>query len=148
MKSKLKFILPLVVILALGAYKFALAKPAPAAKPKIDGQVYVLPKDFLLNLAAGRFAKLNVGLVLSPHQVIGATSGDGSAPAALPEGFGPLAQEAVVRDIITDALTGAPAASLVSEEGRRRLKARLLADIRKRTDVEAEDVLFTDVAVQ
>jgi hypothetical protein len=146
-KSKLKFILPLVVILALGVYKFALAKPAPAPKPKINGQVYVLPKDFLINLAAGHFAKLNVGLVLSPHQQIG-SGGHGSAPAPLPDGFGPLAQEAVVRDIITDALTGAPASSLVSEDGRRRLKGQLLAAIRKRTDVEAEDVLFTDVAVQ
>ena len=146
MKSKLKFILPLVVLVALGAYKFALAKPAPAPKPKIDGQVYVLPKDFLINLAGGRFAKLNVGLVLAPTQELGGA--EGNAAGSPPDGFGPLAQEAVVRDIVTDALTGAPASALVSGGGRKRLKEQLLADIRKHTDVEAEDVLFTDVAVQ
>jgi flagellar basal body-associated protein FliL len=36
----------------------------------------------------------------------------------------------------------------VTGDGRKRLKEQLLADIRKHTDVEAEDVLFTDVAVQ
>jgi flagellar FliL protein len=145
-KSKLKFILPLVAVIGLGVYKFALAKPAPAPKPKIHGQVYVLPKDFLINLAGGRFAKLDVGLVLAPTQKLGDAAGH--AAVKPPEGFGPLEQEAVVRDIVTDTLTGAPASSLVGEAGRRRLKQQLLADIRKHTDVEAEDVLFTDVAVQ
>ena len=65
MKSKLKFIVPILLIVLGGVYKFVLAKPgAPAPKPKVDGQVYVLPKEFLINLDDGRFAKLSVGLVL------------------------------------------------------------------------------------
>jgi hypothetical protein len=35
MKSKLKFIVPILLLVAGGAYKFVLAKPgAPAPKPK------------------------------------------------------------------------------------------------------------------
>ena len=33
-----------------GAYKFVLAKPAAEAKPKVEGTVYVLGKEFLVNL--------------------------------------------------------------------------------------------------
>lgn len=52
MKGKLKFVLPLVALVMLaGAYKTVLAKPAPEPEPKVDGQVYVLPKEFLVNLA-------------------------------------------------------------------------------------------------
>ena len=64
MKGKLKFIVPLVLLLVVGGvYKFVLAKPAPTPKPKVEGEVYVLPKDFLVNLTDGKFAKLGVGLV-------------------------------------------------------------------------------------
>ena len=50
MKSKLKFIVPILLVVVGGVYKFVLAKPgAPAPKPKVDGQVYVLPKEFLIN---------------------------------------------------------------------------------------------------
>jgi hypothetical protein len=66
MKSKLKIILPVLLIALGGAYKFVLAKPAATAKPKIDGQVYVMPKDFLINLADGRFAKVDVGFIFKP----------------------------------------------------------------------------------
>ncbi|MEA2129025.1 MAG: hypothetical protein QOJ85_1916, partial [Solirubrobacteraceae bacterium] len=59
MASKMKIIIPVVLLLVLGGvYKFVLAKPAAVAKPKIAGTVYVLPKEFLVNLASGRFAKL------------------------------------------------------------------------------------------
>src|SRR5919198_817040 len=63
MKSKLKIIVPVLLIALGGVYKFVLAKPAATAKPKVDGEVYVMPKDFLINLADGRFAKLDVGFV-------------------------------------------------------------------------------------
>jgi hypothetical protein len=46
MKGKLKFVLPLVALIVLGgAYKTVLAKPAPKAKHKVEGQVYVLPRS-------------------------------------------------------------------------------------------------------
>jgi flagellar basal body-associated protein FliL len=40
------------------------------------------------------------------------------------------------------------AEKLVKAEGREKLKAKLLKKIKKTTDVHAEEVLFTDVAVQ
>lgn len=147
MKSKLKFIVPVLLLVLGGVYKFVLAKPAAAApKPKVDGQVYVLPKEFLINLSGGRFAKLSVGLVLDHTQSVVAEGGHEATKP--PEGFGTLPQEAVIRDIVTDRLTDDSAESLVSGEGREKLKKQLLRSIKRKTDVKVEDVLFTDVAVQ
>lgn len=149
MASKLKIVIPVVLLLALGGvYKFVIAKPAAVAKPKIAGTVYVLPKEFLINLAEGRFAKLGVGIVLDEHDTSLTPSGGHGAPVTPPEGFGPLPQEAVIRDIITDTLTDRDARDLVERHGRERLKKRIIAVVSKRTDVHLEDVLFTDVAVQ
>lgn len=147
MQGKLKFILPLVVLLVLGgAYKTVLAKPKEKApEPKVHGQVYVMPKEFLLNLADERYAKLTVALVLPHEEPIADESGHGAAP---PEGWGTLPQEAVIRDIVTNTLTGVKAEKLVSPEGREKLKEKLLKKIHKYSDVHAEEILLTDVAVQ
>ena len=147
MKGKLKFIIPIVLLLVLGGvYKFVLAKPATAApKPKVEGQVYVLPKEFLINLSGGRFAKLSLGLVLDESQAIASEDKEAAKP---PEGFGTLPQEAVIRDLVTDRLTDDNADSLVTEQGREKLKSQLLRSIKKKTDVKVKEVLFTDVAVQ
>jgi flagellar basal body-associated protein FliL len=149
MASKLKIVIPVVLLLVLGGvYKFVLSKPAAAAKPKIAGTVYVLPKEFLVNLSEGRFAKLGVGLVLDPEEEsIALAAKDKEAPKP-PEGFGPLPQEAVIRDIVTDTLTDRGSQDLIDREGRERLKKKVISAITKRTDVHVEDVLFTDVAVQ
>ena len=144
MKGKLKIILPLAVLIVLGGlYKVVLAKPA-TEHSKVHGEVYVLPKEFLLNLQGNHFVKLNVGLVLAAGEVPADASG-GSPP---PDGFGPLPQEAVVRDVITDTITDTSSNQLVSRRGRNALKARILKGLRRRTDVKVNDVLFTDVAVQ
>jgi flagellar FliL protein len=146
MKSKLKFIVPILLLVLGGVYKFVLAKPgAPAPKPKVDGQVYVLPKEFLINLSGGRFAKLSVGLVLDATQATASASKEAVKP---PDGFGTLPQEAVIRDLVTDRLTDDNADSLVTESGREKLKSQLLVSIKKKTDVKVKEVLFTDVAVQ
>jgi flagellar basal body-associated protein FliL len=147
--SKLKIVIPVVLLLVLGGvYKFVIAKPAAEAKPKIEGTVYVLPKEFLINLAEGRFAKLAVGIVLDiEDESIALAAKDKEAPKP-PEGFGPLPQEAVIRDIITDTLTDRDASSLTEREGREKLKKKIIKVIRKRTDVHVDDLLFTDVAVQ
>jgi flagellar basal body-associated protein FliL len=142
-KGKLKIVLPLALLVVLGGlYKVVLAKPTDAHH-KVDGQVYVLPKEFLLNLADEHFVKLNVGLVLAEGQV--PAKAEGAPP---PEGFGILEQEAVVRDVITDTLTDASSKQLVSREGRHKLKEKVLKRLRSETDVKVNDVLFTDVAVQ
>jgi flagellar FliL protein len=138
MKGKLKFIVPLVLLLVVGGvYKFVLAKPAAAAKPKVAGEVYVLPKDFLINLTNGKFAKLGVGLVFD-EGFAAAPAGAAEGGAAPPTGYGVLSQEAVVRDIVT----------LTSRKGREEIKAEILKRLKSQTDVKVHEVLLTDVAVQ
>jgi flagellar FliL protein len=149
MRSKLKIIIPVVLLLAAGgAYKFVIAKPVAGPPAKIHGTVYVLPKEFLVNLSGGRFAKLGVGLVLSEKDTSIAAAASNKEAVAPPEGFGPLPQEAAVRDIVTDTLTDRADNDLIDRAGRGRLKKRILRAIKAKTDVRAEDVLFTDVAVQ
>jgi|SRR4051812_29403887 hypothetical protein len=147
--AKLKIILPLLLVLG-GAYKFVLAKPAPVqAKPKIAGEVYVLPKDFLINLEGGHFAKLGVALVFHHgFAPAGAAAGGHGAAPTPPDGYGVLTQEPVVRSIVTDVLTGQDGEELQAAHGREDLQKKILKRIRKTTDVEAEEVLFTDISVQ
>ena len=150
MKSKLKIILPLaLLILGGGMYKLVLAKEPVKPEPKVHGDVYVLGKDFLVNLEGGSFAKLGVAIVVDHGAAVPAEAGGhGAAPPKPPEGYGPLPQEALVRDIVTDTLTDGTSDSLVEREGREDLKKTILRQIKKRTDVHAEDVLFTDISVQ
>jgi flagellar basal body-associated protein FliL len=143
-KGKLKFVIPLAVLLVLGgAYKVVLAKPSDA-KAKVEGAVYVLPKEFLLNLSDNHFAKLSVALVLPEDQV----PVEGAEGATPPEGYGALEQEAAVRAVVTDAVTDSSTADLTNRKRRTKLRRRLLKEIKAHTDVSPNDVLFTDVAVQ
>lgn len=144
-KNVLILVLAALVVGAGAAYTFA--KPKHEVRHKIDGTVYVLPKEFLVNLRDGRYAKLNVALVLDHSQATAAGGGHGGG-AAPPEGFGTLEQEAVIRDIVTDVVTDANGDELVQSDGRREIKEAILARIRRTTDVRTEDVLLTDVAVQ
>jgi flagellar FliL protein len=146
-----KKLIPVIVALVAlgGVYKFVLAKPKEAAaKPKVDGTVYILGKEFLVNLADGRFAKLTVALVLAHDDTSTIAAGGHEATAKPPEGFGAMTQEAVVRDVITDDLTDSKDQDLISRDGRVRVKEEILKDLKRHTDVKVEDVLFTDVTVQ
>jgi flagellar basal body-associated protein FliL len=147
----IKKIVPMIVVLLAvlgGVYKFVIAKPAAAEpKAKVEGTVYMLQKEFLVNLADGRFAKLQVGLVLA-HDDTSAVPAGGHAAATPPEGFGAMGQEGVVRDVITDTLTDSKDSQLIDRRGRKLLKAAILKDIKKHTDVKVEDILFTDVTIQ
>lgn len=148
MKSKLKFIIPLAVLILLGGvYKFALAKEPVKPKTKIEGVVYVLPKEFVVNLEDGRFAKFNVALVLDHKQKTAPAAGHG-APVEPPEGFGTLEQEGIVRDIIVDEVTGVNSDELVKRKKRSKLKKKLVKNIKSHSDVKVEEVLLTDIAVQ
>jgi flagellar basal body-associated protein FliL len=147
---KKKLIIAVVPLLVLGlAYKFVLAKPKAEAKPpKIEGTVYVMGKEFLVNLADGRFAKLSVALVLNPKDHSTAAAGGHGAAPTPPEGYGAMAQEGVVRGIITDVVTDARDRDLISRKGREELQKEILEKIHKQTDVHADEVVFTDVVVQ
>jgi flagellar FliL protein len=144
-----KLLIPIVALLVLGAaYKFVLAKPKAAeAKPKVDGSVYVLQKEFLLNLKDSRFAKLTVALVLA-HDDTSTIASGGHEAGTPPEGYGAMSQEAVVRAIITDDLTDAKDIDLIDPKARAAIQAEILKDIKKHTDVKVEEVLFPDVTVQ
>jgi flagellar basal body-associated protein FliL len=147
--KNIKIIIPVLLLVLGGVYKFVLAKPAPVHHAKIAGEVYILQKDFLINLKGGRFAKLNAALVLKEGYVAaGAAGGHGAAPATPPTGYGVMPQEAVIRSIVTDVLTDSSAERLQREKSRVKIQKTILKQILKTTDVEAEDVLFTDVAIQ
>jgi flagellar FliL protein len=146
--NKKLIIIPVVALVVLGvAYKTVLAKPAEKApEPKVHGTVYVLGKEFLVNLDSGRFAKVTVALVLG-HDDTSTAAAHGEA-ATPPEGYGAMSQEAVVRAIVTDDLTDAKAGDIIDREGRQHLQERILKDIHAKTDIKAEAVLFPDVTVQ
>ena len=132
-----------VLVVAGLAYKMVLA-PKSESKVKVEGTVYVMPKEFLLNLASGRYAKVTVALVLAPGQ----STGGGAEAAAPPEGFGTLEQEALVRQIVTDNLTGVPAAELTSRKARHHLQTEIRKEVDKTTDVKTRGIVFTDLVVQ
>ena len=144
---KKKLIIGLVVVLAIGGYvaKSMLLKPKVVI-PKVNGTVYVLPHQFTLNMADGRYATLTAALLLAPGQSDGAT-----AEAAAPSSeaiVGTLPEEAVIRDIITNTITAQPGSALTSAGGREHLKREILHEIKTGTDDKISGVLFTDVAVQ
>jgi flagellar protein FliL len=143
MKKKLKIVIPVVLVLFGGVYKEVLAKPPKGPKPKIAGTVYVMPKEFLLNMADGRYAKLDVSLVLDKAEALPADAG-----ASSNENYGALPQEPAVRDVITNIVTDQPSKDLIDRGGREELKKEILKGIRQNTDVKVDEVLFTDVAVQ
>lgn len=150
MSRKLVLIVVAVLVLAGGGAYLAADQLRAEDEPdhKIDGQPYVLPKDFLVNLDDGRYAKVTVGLLLRPEAFESAGGEARGREARPPEGYGPLPQEAVVRSIVTDTLTGRNGRQLATADGRERLKRILLARIRRASDVPALDVYFTDVVIQ
>ena len=149
MKKKLKIVIPLALLIVGGTYKFVLAEPPPTPKAKVHGDVYVLGKDFLINLDGGRFAKLGVALVVEPGTAAPvAAGGHGAAAPKPPEGYGPLPQEGIARAVVTEVLTGADAADLTRASRRAKLKRRVRSLLEKTSDIHVVDVLFTDVSVQ
>ncbi len=148
MNKKIIIIVVAALVLAGGAYKTVLAKPAEKPpEPKVHGTVYVLPKEFLVNLADGRYAKVSVALVVEAAEAAGGHGGGHGAPTP-PDGYGSEPQEAIVRDLITDVLTNAADHDLIQGEGREKIKKKILKSIKEHTDVHVEEVLFPDVTVQ
>jgi flagellar basal body-associated protein FliL len=145
-KKKKILILALVLVLGGGYVAKGMLMPPKKVKDKINGSIYILPGQFLVNLTDSRYGKVTVALVLAPGQSTGAAAaGSGTAP---PDGFGTLPEEAAVRDIITNILTDQSSHTLISPPGREKLKHKILTGIQTGTDVKVSDVLFTDVAVQ
>jgi flagellar basal body-associated protein FliL len=148
-KKRLIIVVSIVLVTLGGGYKFGFAKQAEEKPSKIHGEVYVLGKDFLVNLADGHYAKLGVAIVVDHGAAVPAGGGGhGAAAPKPPEGYGPLPQEAAVRDIVTDTLTDVEDGELTERVGREDLKERILKRVKQGTDVPIHEVLFTDVSVQ
>jgi flagellar FliL protein len=143
--SKKKLLIPLVLLLVLGV-GYSMSKPKKTVTQKIPGTIYVMPQPFLLDLSEGHYAKISVALELAPGQSDGA-SASGSASGS-GEGAGTLPEEAVVREIVTNTVTGQSGGTLVSSQGRNSIKHRILASIQHQTDVKVEAVLFPELTVQ
>jgi flagellar FliL protein len=144
MKKKIMIILP---VLLLGGGYVAKAKlmPPKVVKPKLAGEIYILPKQFMCNLQDGHYATLTVALELAPGQSDGATAEAGSTTGAT---VGTLPEEAVIRAIITNLITNDTSSQLVGDSGRTSLETQILSKIKSTTDVKVNQVFFTDVAVQ
>jgi flagellar FliL protein len=139
---KVMLALALPIVLFAG---YTMTKPKPVVKEKIKGTIYVLPKDFLLNLSDGRYAKLTVGLELAPGQSDGASA---TAASSSESTVGTLPEEPLVREIVTNVVTDTSGETLISSSGRRAIQKQILLAIQKQTDVKLESVLFPDLTVQ
>jgi hypothetical protein len=137
MKKKLLVAVPVLLLLVGGFMaKKILLKPKPAPPPKIAGKLLTLAPEFLVNLSDGHYGKVTVALTLTKAPV--AAAGE---TATLPE-------DAAVRSVVTDALTGLRANDLINRTKRHGLQKALLRSIKKTTDEPVTGVMFTDIAVQ
>ena len=143
LKNKKILLVAIVPILLFGGYTMTKAKPV--VKEKVKGTIYVMPQSFLLNLSDGRYAKISVALQLAPGQSDGASA---TAASSSESGPGTLPEEAIVREIITNAVTGQSGETLISSHGREAIKRQILHTIQQKTDVKLEEVLFPDFTVQ
>lgn len=141
-----KILIPIIVVVVgvIGFAGYTFAMPKKHAKIKVNGTIYILPKQFTLNMRGGQYATLTVALLLAPTQSVGVASTTNPPPT----GFGSLTEEAVIRAIITNDVTDQPESALVTQPGRKTLEAKILGDIRAQTDTLVNQVYFTDVAVQ
>jgi flagellar FliL protein len=144
MKKKILIILP--VLLLGGGYVAKAKLMAPkVVKPKLAGEIYILPHQFMCNLQDGHYATLTVALELAPGQSDGATA---EAATSSTSTVGTLPEEAVIRAIITNLITDQTSNALVTDSGRNSLQSQILSKIKSQTDVKVDQVFFTDVAVQ
>lgn len=144
LKNKKILIAAIVPIVLFAGYTMTKAKPVVAQK--IKGTIYVMPQPFLLNLSDGRYAKLSVALQLAPGQSDGAAAGASSSGSETTAGT--LPEEPVVREIVTNAVTGQSGEVLIGAQGRATIKHQILRTIQKQTDVKVEAVLFPEFTVQ
>lgn len=142
MSKRLMVLLSVAVVGAALVYKTVLAGPTEAgAEPKLQGVVYVLPKEFLVNLSDGQYAKFAVAVVLPETP-------EAEGEETPPEGYGPLAEEAVIRTVVVDVVGAITGDVLTTVKGRSIVRGRILRRVERETDAEVRDVLFPDITVQ
>ena len=141
-----KKLIPVLLLLIIGVGYKMTAKAATPAKQRISGTIYVMPQTFLLNLSESHYAKLAVALELAPGQSASAAGAPSTASSG--EGAGTLPEEAAIREIVTNTITGQSGETLVSSRGRSALKHQILSAITRSTDVKVQAVLFPELTVQ
>src|ERR1700759_476967 len=142
--KKLMLALALPIVL-FGGYTMTKHKPVP--KEKVKGTIYLMPKEILLNLRDGRYAKVAIALDLAPGQSDGA-SAEGASSSSGENAVGTLPEEPMVREIVSDVISGQDGSAVESDSGRRSSQKEIASDIRKQTDVKVEAVLIPDFTVQ
>jgi flagellar FliL protein len=143
-RKKLLIAAPALLLVLVAGY--SMTKPKKVPKMRVVGTIYELPQAFLINLSEGHFAKLAVALELSPQQSSGGSSGGASSGSN--EAAGTLPEEPLVREIVTNAVTGQSGSTLVNVDGRSALRHQILTMIERETDVKVEAVLFPELTVQ
>ena len=101
-----------------------------ASAPTHEPTVYVLSDDVIADLAGGGYATVTIGLQVR--------SGLDAAEA----------QSGIVREIVTNDLTGIDRRELLDHARRDDLKLKLARDIRRRTDISLDGVLLTDITLR
>lgn len=146
MKKRIIIIVVALLVVAGGAYKFLLSgDEAPPPKKTVEGVLLPLDKEFMVNIASGQIAKVNITLLLDEKD-------PGAAAAALASegGAGPVPmhpQNSVIRSVITADLMQASADDLKDPEKQKGLLRRIQANLSRQTDAEVKAVLITDVVV-
>lgn len=143
--SKKKLLIAIAALVLLAGAGYTLTKPKKYVKLKVAGSLYTMPQSFLLNLAEGHYAKLDVSLELAPDQSSGTPAAGGSSST---EAAGTLPEEPLVREIVTNTVTGQDGDTLISDSGRASIKHQILMSIRSQTDLKVEAVLFPEITVQ
>lgn len=140
-----------VILIAVGAllvlggvYKFVLAAPAPTnkVKPNVEGVILPLDKEFLVNLDGGQFAKVQIALLLSekdPAAALAETAEAGPPPLH--------PQNAVIRSVITNELTGLQPSDLLDKVKQKEVLERIAKRLGKETDAKILEVKITDLNV-
>jgi flagellar FliL protein len=142
LKNK-KVLIAIVPILLFAGY--TMTKHKKVVKMKVEGTIYNMPGSFLLNLSDGRYAKMTVALQLAPGQSDGATA---EAASSSESSIGTLPEEAIVREIITNTITGMSAETVISPAGRVKIRKQILAAIKSQTDLKLLNVLVPEFTVQ
>jgi flagellar FliL protein len=143
-RKKLLIAAPVLLLVIVAGY--SMTKPKKVPKMRVAGTIYAMPQSFLINLSEGHYAKLSVALELAPQQSSGGSAA--GAPSGGSESAGTLPEEPLVREIVTNAVTGQTGSTLVSADGRSALRRQILATITHETDLKVEAVLFPEITVQ
>jgi len=147
-KKKILMIVGALVVLG-GVYKFVLAPKPPAGpvvKPHVEGVQLPIDKEFMVNLSGGKFAKVQVVLLLSEKDP--AAAAESAAEGAAATGPTPLhPQNAVIRSVITNELTGLGENELLNKGKQEEILKKITKRLNKETDAKVLEVQFTDLSV-